>query len=209
MDFEPGRQTLTNAGVQELLKEVRMRAQNGNPPIRGIAILRTMRAKNNGFPKIMSHAELDPVMIYKEEEQVALEAEGYSENYIPRAYPKMLFRRNMHPRFHKSPEELTRILQLDDRTKEVELATTNEHDFIERVTVASAEQEAKLKADEEAWFKKHPKRKDIGPWCAKITDIEAFPEGPDEDPAVTVARMEGELAEARRQLSERKGKAAA
>jgi hypothetical protein len=61
--------------------------------------------------------------------------------------------------------------------------------FVETCTVSSK--------DEDAALGKQPVPANCGLWCANPNDLEPLPDAPAEDPNVTIARLEGQLAEAR------------
>ena len=161
--------------VEKIMSALRP-TKNSNPPVLAIRCLAIMREKQNGYPKHLYHESLEPVLALNEDQHAELMKIGYVEHYIPREYPKILFRRNMDPKFN---------LRRDVATNE-----PLNHDHVEERIVRSQEAEAKVR--------KQPVPQGCGPWVSKLDDIEPLPDGPEEDPDVTIARLQGELAEARR-----------
>lgn len=156
--------------VNEILGKIRQ-ASTTNPPISALQNRALMQAKSLGFPKDMYHETLDPVQALHADHEKELRELGYGTFYIPRHYPKTLYRRNFDERYK---------LQKDPAT----LAILN-HEFVESRIVRSKEQEAELL--------KAKTPRGCGPWCSKVTDIDPIPDGPEEDPQVTIARLEGQL----------------
>jgi hypothetical protein len=179
-DHNEGRPA-TMKDVEGILSQIRP-PENSNPDILAIDALTIMRAKQNGYPKHLYHEALEPVLALNKFQHTELMKIGYVEHYIPREYPKVLFRRNMDPRFD---------LRRDPGTKE-----PLNHEHVEERMVRSKEAEAALK--------KQPAPAGCGPWVQKLTDIEPLPDGPDEHPDVTIARLQGELAESRRTKTKEK-----
>jgi hypothetical protein len=153
--------TLSMKDVHDLIKQVRSDPRINNKPVLAINVAMAQQAKNNGFPVHMYHQTLDPILVLNAEEREALEGVGYGTNYIPKSYPKALYRRNMDPKFEADG-------------------------FIESRTVATAEKEQELR--------KMRKPAGAGEWAHKITEIEELPDAPTEDPAVTIARLKGQIA---------------
>lgn len=174
-DHNEGRPA-TMKDVEAILSQIRP-PENANPAVLAINALTIMRAKQNGYPKHIYHETLEPVLALNEFQYRELMKLGYVEHYIPREHPKMLFRRNMDPRFN---------LRRDPSTNE-----PLNHDHVEERTVRSKEADAALR--------KQPAPAGCGPWVSKLTDIEPLPDGPDEAPDVTIARLQGQLDEARRE----------
>lgn len=99
IQFETGRQTLTNEGVNELLRQIRSDPRKQNPRVLGINMLNQMRARQNGYPKDLYHQTLDPIMVFSEEEEAGMVQVGYQAQYTFRDYPKFIFRRNMEEKW--------------------------------------------------------------------------------------------------------------
>jgi len=173
-----GNQTLTPDGVQKLLSDVRQSAGRGNPPIRGIDIYNQMRAKNAGFPKFMYpplDSPLRPECVYKIDEQIALEERGYTMQYQVRNWPHMIHRRNMSKKFAG---------ELDNGDPDPSV-----HPYIESRVCKSK--------DEFDALNKQKQNSGVGPWKMSLLEVEPLEEG-GEDPALVIARLEGQLAEARK-----------
>ena len=191
MPFRPedygGQQTLNAEGVQALLRDIRATAGRGNPEVRSINIYNQMLAKNNGFPKFLyppaESAAPEPVQVMKQEEEDALVARGYTREYAHREFPKAIYRRNLHPKFAGLLED-------------GESPDPAVHPYVESRIVKSAEQ---LEA-----LKKQKTGSTLGPWVLHVTDIDPLPEE-DGDPAVTVAKLQGQLEEAQRKADRAKG----
>lgn len=146
-----------------------------NEPVLGINARRIMSAKNNGYPKDMYHATLDPVQALTSKKETALRALGYVEYYIPRTHPKMLFRRNMNDKYGP---------QIDPATKELV-----GHPWVEERIAKDPEAEKRIRAE-----KQIPGMQYCGPWVEKLDELEPLPDGPQEDPDTTIARLRGQLA---------------
>ena len=181
-----GEEINTNQDVNQLLKQIRSDPRTSSPRVLIINQVAQMRAKNDGYPVDMYHATLLPVSVRNEEEETAIAQHGYQRQYIARLYPKYMFRRNMHPRFQKSAAELARIQILTPEAKVIEMATLNEHDYIEERIAKDAGEEKKLLAEK-------PKTNITGSWVDAIGKIEPFPDAPEEDPAVTIANLRGQI----------------
>jgi hypothetical protein len=171
-NFQPtGQQTMSMREVDQFLQEARSAPRSKNPIVLGLNMLKMMRAKNNGYPKHMYHATYDMRVVTKEEEETALIQIGYSETYIARDYPKAMFRRNMAAKFEPK----------FDLATGVQLAAS----WVEEIVVRNEQQEKELRL-----MKPHQGQ---SIWFDKITDLPAIEEAPDEDPAVTIARLQGQL----------------
>lgn len=170
-----GQQTFSQAEADGFLNTARTAASTGNPRVLGINAIPLMRAKHNGYPVDMYHPTLAMRQAYKEEEEQALAQVGYQRQYIAKAYPKAMFRRSMAPKFEPQFDAATGI-------------QTN-LGFVEEVHCRDAEHEKMLRA-------MHPKKGESA-WFYRFVDIPTLDDGPFEDPAVTIARLQGQLAEAR------------
>jgi hypothetical protein len=183
-----GEEIRTDVDVQDLLTKIRQDPRTSNPRVLTINQIAQMKAKNGGYPLDMHHDMLSPVQVHSEKEELALSQRGFRREYKHRDYPKYMFRRNAHPKFQKSAEERARIHSLTAEAQRIEMATVNEGDYIEEKIVNAPEEEAKL-------LKEKPNRTaGTGPWVRSVTEIAPFEEPTGEDPAVTIARLEGELA---------------
>lgn len=158
------------ADVQAIMNQLRP-PKNANPRILAINQRAMQTAKQNGYPKHLYHANLDPVLALTEDQEEELMQLGYQPHYIRHDYPKMLYRRNMDPKLGP---------QIDKSTGKVA-----NNPFIEEVMVRSKE------AEDSLMKAKIPNG--CGQWYARFVDVPELPEGPAEDPAVTIARLEGEV----------------
>lgn len=168
----------------------------GNPRILAIDQAPLIKAKNGGYPLFMYHPTLDPQYVTREDQQLELEKLGYGTVYIPRQYPKMLMRRNMDPRFD-SPQDK------ESDPKEGYTPAKDHTPFVEFRVVADAQQEQRVLSE------RKPQKLDretkqpyfVGEWKTKLDDVDPLPQGPEEDPAITIARLEGQLQGSARQES--------
>lgn len=178
----------TMRDVKELLAQLST-GRKENPRVLAINQHNIMLAKNNGFPLHMYHAKLDPQIALDEEQEARLATLGYVRNYIPRLYPRMLFRRNMAEKF---------ALRLDLATGQPanSVLDAQGNGYVEERMVATKEIEEALR--------KQPAKKGQGPWLYSVTDLDPLPEAPNENPEVTIARLQGEL-DGRREHAEARG----
>src|SRR5215469_6393983 len=139
-----GEDIRTDMDVQELLTKIRQDPRTSNPRVLAINQVAQMKAKNGGYPLDMHHESLSPIQVHSEKEETAAAQLGFRREYRHRDYPKFLFRRNGHPKFQKSKEELKRINQMTPEAQRIEMATLNEGDYIEERVVNSHEEERKL-----------------------------------------------------------------
>lgn len=179
-----GNQTMSQRECDQFLQEARMAPTTKSPRVLGINQIPLMRAKNNGYPVDMFHESLEMRQAMREEEEMALANMGYQRQYIPKEYPKALFRRNMAPKYEP---------QFDPSTN---LQTNNA--FVEEVVCRDPKQEKTLRL-----MKVGP---GLSEWFEKITDIPELEDGPTEDPKVTIARMEGQIAGLQSEVEKGKGK---
>lgn len=174
-----GQQTMNQREVDAFLQEARTAPKTKSPRILGINMLAMMKAKNDGYPKDMYHASHEMRQALKEEEEIALATIGYQLQYIPRAYPKAMFRRNMAPKFEPQFDPATGI-------------PTN-NPFVEERTARTEQDEKTLRAMKPG--------KGQSAWFERFTDLPEIEDGPSEDPAVTIARQAGELEALRAQAA--------
>jgi hypothetical protein len=146
----------------------------GNPRILVIDQAPLIKAKNGGYPIWLYHHTLEAQYVTREDQQLELEKMGYTTTYIPHLYPRTMFRRNMDPKYDAKLDVPTGLYQGNA--------------FVEERIVKDEAHEKRLLGE-----KYHGKYK-VGPWVYRLTDIEPLNEGPGEDPAVTIARLEGQLA---------------
>jgi hypothetical protein len=174
-----GNQTLTQDGVQALLRDIRSTAGRKNPQVLGINIHNQMLAKNNGFPHFLyppiDSTGLYPVQVLRQEEEDELSKRGYTREYKHRDWPKMIYRRNMNARF-------AGLLDNGDPDPAA-------HAFTEARPCESEKQFQTLN--------KSPRPPQAGPWVMDIAALEPLPDADGEDPAITISRLEGQLQEAR------------
>ncbi len=172
LEFHPsGNQTLSQREVDAQLRDVSMQPRGHNPRSLGIRTIEMMLAKNNGYPKPMYHQTLEVRYAMKEEEEISLSSLGYSTQYIAKQYPKALFRRNMEPKYEPQFDPATNL--------QTNLA------FVQEITCRDEKHERELRLMK-------PK-KGQSDWFERITDVPAMDDAPDEDPKVTIARLQGEL----------------
>jgi hypothetical protein len=162
--------------IKRMLKDLALTAGAGNETVLAINQMEQMKAKNGGYPLNMYHARLDPIMATNRKEEEALGSRGYSRTYINRFYPKYLYRRNMDSKYEPRRNAATGVLEAEP--------------FVETMIVKSEFEDKSVKSA------KVPKG--CGPWLDQITAIEPIPESDEEDLALKVSRLEGQLAEARR-----------
>lgn len=182
-----GNEVNTNQDVDQLLKQIRADPRATNPRVLSIHQLRHMQSRNNGYPVDMHHDTLLAAQVFNEEEESALTAQGFRRDYRHKSYPKYMFRRNMHPKFQKNADEQRRIQALTPEARVIEMATLNEHDYVEERMVKDEAEEKKLKAEK-------PRANVTSPWVDSISKIEPFPDAPEEDPTITIANLQGQLA---------------
>jgi len=158
--------------VQEIMTQLRP-PSNFNDPILAIDQYEAARIlQGKGYPKHMHHASLPAVIALRKDQEAELRTLGYTEQYIPQQYPKMLMRRNYSPKF---------ALKIDPGTKE----PTNIEYLEERVVPSQAVHERMMR-------ERIPQG--CGPWCERLDEVEPIPDGPVEDPNLTIARLQGEVA---------------
>lgn len=197
-----GAEVQTDRDVRELLDNLRKDPRTENPRVLTVLQERQMQARNGGYPIFMHHDSLSPVRVENEKEEMNLTEAGFRREYKHRSFPTWIHRRNMHPKFAKSAQELIRLRGLSPEAQRLEMAQVNDGDFIESVQVKDEVEFAK--------YMKQPEQKaaGIGKWHHEITDVEPL-ETPDEDPQLTIARMEGELAALREKAGRKKEPSAA
>jgi hypothetical protein len=182
-----GEEIRTDRDVTQLLEQIRRDPRTDNPRVLWINQNAQMKAKNGGYPIDMHHETYLPVQVFNEKEEDAMSQVGYRREYKHKDFPCAIYRRNGHPKFHKSTEERQRIACLTIEAQRLEMATDNEGDYIETVTVKNQGELDKFMAQ------KPNKAAKIGSWHLKVTDIDPLDRDPEEDPAVTIARLQGEV----------------
>lgn len=180
---------VTESAVKELLREIRSSASRENPEVSGLNIRNQIIAKHNGFPLWMHHEAMDPIHVMKKEERDALIKLGYREQYKFRAFPAMLYRRNMDEKFApiKTVESRGRFREVEDNSI---------MPYVETRIVANQRDADKLMKQKVA-FK-------CGPWVTSAALLEPLPEETDVDPNLEIAELKGRLSEAQRRADERK-----
>lgn len=166
-----GQQTMSQQECDAFLRDARMAPTTKSPRVLGINQIPLMRAKNNGYPIDMHHPTLEMRQALKEEEEMALVNMGYQRQYIPKEYPKALFRRNMAPKYEPQFDPTTN-LQVNNA-------------FVEEVVCRDETHEKTLRL-----MKVKPGQSE---WCEKITDLPELEDGPQEDPAITIAHLRGQI----------------
>ena len=166
------------AEVKRLMEQYEHPAAN-NAPILMIDIIEQQKARNMGYPKWMYHPTLEPQHVKNKEQERVIAAQGYKTVYIPQEYPLYVFRRNMDPKF-----------------EDPNASSGQPGGFVEQRLIRNAGQF-------EALAKEAKPKTVVGDWCRELSDLPPVAEGPKEDPAVTIARLQGELA-ARKQEDEPK-----
>ena len=180
-----GNQTLNQLEVDRFLKEARDSTGHENPRVLAINQIAMMRAKRNGYPVDMYHESFDMRQAFKPEEEQALSEMGYQRQYIHKLYPKVLHRRNMDTKFEP----------VFDESGAFQMSNT----FVQSITVRDAVHEKEMRAIK-------PKQGQ-SIWYETLAELPAVEDGPAEDPNITMARQEGEIAGLKAKLAE-KGKAA-
>jgi hypothetical protein len=178
--------------VQELIKRVRMDPRANNKPVLGVNIQALQTAKNGGYPRHMYHERLEAIQVLSSDEELAVATKGYVSHYIAHAYPKWKFRRNMDDKFAGY------YVAVNDGKNQM---------FVPNPYGANVEGVSVNDAAAEVALMKKKTPASAGPWFDKVTDIEALPDAPEENPEVTQARLEGQIAELKSQLENRKSSA--
>jgi len=181
-----GEQNMTQSQVDQFLRDARDSTRQENPQVLAINQVAMMRAKRNGYPVDMYHEKFEMRQAMKPEEEQALAQLGYQRQYIHKHYPKVLFRRNMDAKFEPTFDEASGI-QLTNA-------------FVQQITVKDEKHEKEVRAMK-------PKAGQ-SVWVNTLAELPPIEEGPAEDPAVTTARLEGEIAGLKSKLAEKTGKAA-
>ena len=159
--------------VQAILADL-SKGDSTNPPVLGLNLRNLMKARNNGFPMEMYHETLEPIFAINEKQAEKLGQMGYVTHYIPRQFPKWIFRFNSDPKF---------ALQLDPATRQPRVGS------IEWVEQRLVKTQTQLDA-----LKKERIPRNCGPWCEKLTDVE-FPgeDGPHQPDHSPVPDPNGDL----------------
>ncbi len=153
-------------------------------PVLQVNIDAMMRAKNNGYPKHLYHATLEARIVVNDDQEAMMVAQGYGPGYKLQHYPKFMFRRNHDDKFNPDLTAVTRAERdaMNPFVESREVRNNSEENGLLRAKVQNG--------------------------CSKW--VSSFAELPDEDApevdataenASKMARLEGELAEMRRQES--------
>jgi hypothetical protein len=134
--------------VEAILRDL-SKGERGNPPVLALNNRNLMKARNNGYPMEMYHETLEPVFAMNEAQSEKLMAVGYVTHYIPRQYPKAVFRHNPDPKF---------AVRRDPATGE-----PLNHEYVEERVVKTPQQLAALHKE------KIPRG--CGPWVERLADI--------------------------------------
>jgi hypothetical protein len=134
--------------VEAILRDLG-KGERSNPPVLALNNRNLMKARNNGYPMEMYHETLEPVFALNEAQTEKLMAAGYVTHYIPRHYPKVVFRHNPDPKF---------ALRRDPATGE-----PVNHEYVEERVVKTPQQLAELR--------KLKIPRGCGPWVERLDDI--------------------------------------
>jgi hypothetical protein len=151
--------------VEDILRDLG-KGERSNPPVLALNNRNLMKARNNGYPMEMYHETMEPVLALNERQTEKLMSMGFVTHYIPRHYPKVVFRHNPDPKF---------ALRRDPATGE-----PVNHEFVEERFVKTAAHHDALRNERVP--------KGCGPWVEKLTDIEGLPDGPEDGPAKGLKR---------------------
>jgi hypothetical protein len=168
--------TIDKKAEQDRVRSLLARFDNpgaNNAPVLGINIERMQIAKNGGYPKWLYHREFDAVQVKNMAQEQALADDGYYDGYRHKEWPRQAYRRNWKKEARAIPG-----------TREFE-AVPKFEDFIEtRIVDFPA-------AFEELQSEALPHN--CSPWVLNIKDLPNVPDADTEDPAVTIARLQGQL----------------
>ena len=158
--------------VRDLLAQFNdSRADNALPL--GIDMIEQMRGKNNGYPRWMHKAGVEPVMVTNQPQEAALAGIGYSRHYRHQSYPCTLYRRN-------AATVKVRIGESKEYEDQPKFA-----DFIETTVAKTAEDEERLKAARVP--------QGCSAWMNDVTALPELDEKPEESPEATIARLRGQI----------------
>lgn len=174
--------SIAETQINELLTKLGVSNAPGKTSI-GSDLDEMQRLKNGSYPLHMYHAEYAPAVAINELQRNMLIEHGYNSKYSHRTYPRALFRRNLAER-HACVNPVAHAIDGN-------MCMCNE--FIESIRVEDPEQEMKVIAEERRQKQFNRLKTVIGSWTEDITKIEALPEESQEDPAVTIARLQGQL----------------
>jgi hypothetical protein len=135
--------------VEGILRDL-SKGERGNPPVLALNNRNLMKARNNCYPMEMYHETLDPVFAMNEAQSEKLMTVGYVTHYIPRHYPKAVFRHNPDPKF---------AVRRDPATGE-----PLNHEYVEERVVKTPQHLTELR--------KQKSPQGCGPWVERLADIE-------------------------------------
>lgn len=165
--------------VDELIQKARSAARRGNPVVLGVNQIKLMQAQKAGFPKDLYHEHLPTVHCLTEEEEKVYRENGFVEyqnaNWASTKHPKMLFRRNFTTR---------RIVNQQGIFIRDEFKFPAPECIEDKTAMTPAEEVEILKRKAEV---------NCSQWFATVADLPKLDEAPEEDPAVTIARLEGQV----------------
>lgn len=176
------------ADVDELIKKARMTAKTGNPTVLGVTQIRMMQAQKAGYPKDLYHEHLSAVHCLDEDEEKVYRQNGYVEyanaDWPSCKHPKMLFRRNF---------ATIRVKDTKGNFLKEEFKFMGP-ECIEDKTAMTPKEETEL-------LNRKPEV-NCSKWFGTVSELPALDEAPAEDPAVTIARLQGEI-EAMKSMAEK------
>lgn len=173
--------------VSQVLRALR-EGSTSNPDVLAIDTYNMMRVIARGFPKHMYHATLDPVQANDEQDVKGLKELGYVDHYIPREFPKWIYRRNFHPKFRLEIDPATNLPKMDSL------------EFIESRIAKTEADLARMMKEPTPWMPQGTPKP--GPWVTNVNDIPPIEAGTEEERALEMARLQGQLEEARRPKTE-------
>ena len=177
-----------NEGREPVMRDVRAvlsalrEGSTENPDVLAIESYNIMLALGKGFPKHMYHQTLDPVVAADKQDEDGLKELGYQDRYIPRDWPKMMFRRNWHPRHsivfnqHGIQQDASQLEFIETRI------VKDEHEYKKMLREPKPAMPIGVQAP--------------GPWVDKVTDIPPIEAETEEDKMLQKARLQAQLEEA-------------
>ncbi len=153
-------------------------AKATNEPVLMVNLEEQMSLARGGYPLWLYHATLKPQYVVNKTQATEMKAIGYGVNYIPQEFPKMLFRRNMDPRFD-TPAKQTEHAHFFTRG--------GLGDFIESRTFQTADEFGRAEKE------RLPKTV-IGGWVPKVSDLPPIPADDAMDKEARIQQLEGMIA---------------
>lgn len=173
-------QQTTMRDVEDVLAKYHNDSRVTKEPVLMSEILEMERLKNKGFPKWMHHAGLPSVEVTNKDQERGLMEKGYQVSYIHKEYPKFIFRRNTESTV--IPACMIANVLIPERVAFKFAAP----DHIEERQIKNPAEEAKYR-DMEV-------EQGCTGWFDLVADIPKKKRANEEDPAVTIARLQGQLA---------------